>query len=112
MGESDLSIDSGDIRKNGYGFSFLSTAVSLVNNRNFKAGEFDIYQTDPDTGLLMPDTKDSYLWRTLSAVAEQIGGVMQENVANFVDNVSNIELCKIKALQSMSEFTGTKYSVF
>ena len=60
----------------------------------------------------MPDTKDSYLWRTLSAVAEQIGGVMQENVANFVDNVSNIELCKIKALQSMSEFTGTKYSVF
>ena len=52
------------------------------------------------------------MWRTLSAVAEQIGGVMQENVANFVDNVSNIELCKIKALQSMSEFTGTKYSVF
>lgn len=43
MGESDLSIDSGDIRKNGYGFSFLSTAISLVNNRNFKTGEFDIY---------------------------------------------------------------------
>ena len=52
------------------------------------------------------------MWRTLSAVAEEIGGVMQENIANFVDNVSNIELCKIKALHSMSEFTGTKYSVF
>jgi hypothetical protein len=30
---------------------------------------------------------------------------------NYIDNVSNVDLCKIKALQSMLNIIGVKYNV-
>ena len=44
-------------------------------------------------------------------MGEQYAEVIYENVLNYIDNVSNVDLCKIKSLQSMMQVVGLKYSV-
>ena len=43
----------------------------------------------------------------LSAVSEEIGETLYENVLNYIDNVSNIDTCNVKALKSIAEMLGT-----
>ena len=56
-------------------------------------------------------SKDAYIWHALSCIGEQYGNVIYENVINYLDNASNVDLCKIKALQSMMKVVGVKYDV-
>ena len=47
----------------------------------------------------------------MSSIGEEYGNVIYENVLNYIDNVANIDLCKITALQSMMKIVGVNYDV-
>ena len=91
------------IRRNANSFSFIDALGSFINNSNFKQGynQFKVGR----------DTKDAYIWKTLSCIGEEYGEVIYENVLNYIDNAANVDLCKVKALQSMMQIVGIDYDV-
>lgn len=91
-----------EIGKNIDSFSFVNAIGSFINNAKFKSG-FD--------QLCSVNSKDTYIWSTLSCIGEQYGNVIYENVLNYIDNVANIDLCKVTALQSMMKIVGVEYDV-
>ena len=47
------------------------------------------------------NTAKAYIWNALSAIGQEYSDTIYENVVNYLDNVGNVDLCKVKALQSM-----------
>lgn len=94
-----------NVKKNSDKFSFISTFFDLVGNKEFKQAEISTLYTTTET-------KETSIWRSLSAVAEQLGETFYSNTLNFIDNVCNIDLCKVAQLQSMISALGVNYSVF
>lgn len=92
-----------DIKKNSNNFDFIDTLGSFINNIKFKNG-FDNYQNNQRNQY-------SYIWNVLSAIGDDYAETIYENVLNYIDNVSNVDLCKIRALQSMIQIVGIKYDV-
>lgn len=93
------------VKKNSNDFSFISTFFDLVGNKEFKQAEISTLYTNNET-------KETSFWRSLSAVSEQLGKEFYDNVLNFIDNICNVDLCKVQSLQSMITNLGIKYSVF
>lgn len=54
-------------------------------------------------------TNKAYLWNVLSAIGNEYGQVIYENVLNYINNAANVDLCKVKALKSMADILGLKY---
>ena len=77
-----------NIRKNDNDFSFISTFFDLVGNKEFKDAEISTLYTKAETS-------ETSIWRSLSAVAEQLGSTFYSNTLNFIDNVSNVDTCKV-----------------
>lgn len=92
-----------DIRRNSNDFSFIDQLGNFVNNFEFAQGYREM-----KTQL---STKYSYVWQTLSAIGNDYAETIYENVLNYIDNASNIDLCKVKVLQSMIKMVGMKYDV-
>lgn len=105
-----LSLNS-SIRKNDNEFSFLKTICSLVGNREFGKGNVSA-QLSKDDPTLTSFTAESTIWTILSAIGEDVGGQFQEHILNYIDNISNIELCKVQSLESICNLLGVNYSVF
>lgn len=76
---------------------------SLVGNREFKKGycEFACGNT----------TSQSYIWQALSAASQSLGEEVYSNVLHYIDNVSNVDVCKVKSLMSMMKIVGIDYLV-
>lgn len=91
------------IGRNAHGFGFVEALGSFINNMKFKQG-FNESQVGKDT-------KDAYIWKALSCMGEEYGEIIYENVLNYLDNASNVDLCKVKALQSLMQVVGIKYDV-
>lgn len=104
-----MSIESGlgynQVRKNDYGFSFISAMFDLAGNGKFKSAQLSTLCSDYDTAT-------TNVWRTLSAIGQELGSQFNERIVNFIDNVSNVELCKTHNLDSLANMTGIKYTVF
>jgi len=97
--------DAGVQTADGYRqFSMADTAGSMIGNREYKEG-FDKFKADCPCS-------DAYIWRVLSAVGDDTGRVLYENIKNYIDYVTNIDLCHIQALRSMVKMYGLKYCVF
>ena len=92
--------DLKDIKRNTGKFSFTDTVASLVNNRQWRAGH-DLLKSGEQNDK-------TYFWECLSAVGEEIGEVIYDNVVNYIDNVANINTCKIHALKSIATVLGIK----
>ena len=84
-------------------FSTVDIMGSLVNNEKFKAGYIDMTQEKL--------TERSYIWNALSAVSQDLGQALYENVRDYIDNVSNVDTCKVHALKSMMHIVGSEYNV-
>ena len=95
---------SGAARLASDGFSFADVLGGAINNSEFGRSYLDSRSDEPG--------RDSYVWRVLSAVGQDIGRAVYSNVRNYVDAVSNVETCKVKALRSMVRMLGVDYSVF
>ena len=85
------------------GFSTIGTMGSLVNNQKFKSGYDDFAQRK--------NTQKSYIWQSLSAISEELGQSLYANIRDYIDNVSNVDACKIRALKSMMGMLNVDYSV-
>ena len=103
-------MDVNIVKKNSYEFSAVKEVLSEVNNKDFKAGESDFYSLIE--GYAEKDTSKSYIWTAISAIADDVTESIYQNVLNYIDNVSNIDTCSVKALQSMIQIIGTRFSVF
>lgn len=85
-------------------FSFADVVADLVGNPQYLNGYADYTKNI--------ETADSFLWTALSAVGTLVGETLYSNVLNYIDVVSNIDLCKTKSLQSMVSLLGSRYSIF
>lgn len=97
------------VKRNSNNFSFSKEILNEVNNVDFLSGAKEFYQTlsnDAD------DTSRSYLWRALSAITDDVGETIYQNVLNYIQNVSDIDTCTVKSLQSMAQIMGAKYNIF
>lgn len=47
----------------------------------------------------------------LSTIGDDYANTIYENVLNYIDNVANVDLCKVKSLQSMIKVLGIDYDV-
>lgn len=103
MGIETASQIQSSVRRSSDDFSYVKTIGSLINNREFSKGYLDF-----ESGKKTPNT---YVWEVLSAIGDDVGQVIYENVLNYVDDVSNVDLCKIKPLRSMLSSFGIDYSV-
>lgn len=102
----DISI----VKKNSNDFSFTQEIINEINNLDFKQGALQFQDILTDDNKY--DTKKTYIWSAMSAVTDQIGEILYEKILNYIDDVSNIDTCEIKALQSMTQILGTEYSIF
>lgn len=91
------------IRRNSNGFDFVEALGSFVNNTKFNLG---LNQSQVGN-----DSKDAFIWKALSCIGEDYAEIIYENVLNYIDNAANVDLCKVKALQSMIKIVGVKYEV-
>lgn len=69
------------------GFSFVKTLGSFINNREFSQGFIKFLQNR--------NTADAYVWKCLSAIGDDLGDTVYENVVNYIDFASNVDTCKI-----------------
>lgn len=100
---SSFDIIDNDVRRYANDFSFVDVLGNSVANSRFKNGYSQLKQNYRN------DT--TYLWEALSAIGTDIGETIYQNVLNYVDNASNIDLCKLTALCSMLKMYGIKYSL-
>lgn len=87
-----------NIKRNSNGFSFVNTLGNLINNKSFKSGFDEFFENKK--------TEKSFIWHALSEIGDDIGETIYENILNYIDNISNINTCKLKALTSMSKILG------
>lgn len=97
------SVNWDKIRKNSNDFNYVDTLASFVGNRNFRKG-YDSLKSGNRTN-------ETYVWETLSAIGDIVGDTVYQNVLNYIDNVSNIDTCGIKALRSIAKMIGVKYAI-
>ncbi len=104
------------IQKNINDYSFTKELINNVNNFDFKQSA---YETLSGTN----DTEYSYIWTALSNIVENNSTVstllhnnisyeFENDILNYIDNISDIDTCKIKALQSMISQLGVNYTIF
>lgn len=94
-----------NIKRNSNKFSFISTFFDLVGNKEFKQAELCTLYTNTHT-------KETSIWRSISAIAQEMGEEFYSNVLNFINGVANIDTCKIAQLQSLISSLGIEHSVF
>lgn len=103
MSLSSVNEIQSTVRRNSDDFSYVKTIASLINNREFSQG-YNEFVTGKST------TK-TYIWEVLSAIGDDVGQIIYENVLNYVDDISNIDLCRTKPLRSILSSFGLDYSV-
>ena len=77
------------VKKNSNEFSFVKEVINEVNNSDFKTGVADFYKML--SGDKHVDNSDTYIWTALSAIGDDIGEVIYQNVLNYMQNVTDID---------------------
>ena len=93
-----------EIKKSSDDFSFIDTLSQAVTNKQFLEGKLQL-----DSG---EKSSYTYIWEALSAIGQDVGETLYSNVLNYIDNVCNIDVCKISALKSMLKAYGIRYTLF
>ena len=101
------------VQKNINDYSFITELINSINNYNYSLPAYDILSGNVQT-------QESYIWNALSNIVgvktnimhDDIQRELEDNILNFIDNVSDIDCCKIKSLQSMIQLLGISYNIF
>lgn len=83
---------------------FLSVFGALICNNEFKSGYDQLREGKHNAS--------TYVFESLSAVGNEIGSVMYDNVVNYIDNIAHIDTCKVSSLRSMIKMLGFDYAMF
>lgn len=98
------TINTSNIKRNSRDFSFVDSLGSFIQNYEFSRGYDEFKQVSATN-------KYSYIWEVLSAIGGDYAETIYENVLNYIDNVANVDLCKVKDLQSMITVLGIDYNI-
>lgn len=101
------------VRYGSEGFDFAGTLGDFIGNAEFSYGNED-YKQDVSaikSGAYAVPNARSNIWHALSAIGQEIGEVTYANVKNYIDIVSNIDMCKTKSLMSMMKNVDMDYTV-
>lgn len=79
-----------DIKRKNSDFSFVDKVAEFGMNGQWTKGYREMLENK--------DANLAYFWTTLSAIGNDLSEEITENVTNYIDNVSNIDTCKVKAL--------------
>ena len=101
MSLSSVELIEDSVQRSTYGYSTVDTMGSLVGNRKFREGYDDF-----TNGI---HSSQSYIWEALSAISQNLGQELYSNVIHYIDNVSNVDVCRIKSLRSMLQLVGVNY---
>lgn len=104
MSTPSNTIIKNDIERSYNDFSFVDTFSNFVGNNDYKSGYYDFIKNK--------ETDQAFLWTSLDAIGKKCGETLYSNVINYIDLVSNVDLCKVKSLNSMASLLGGGYSVF
>ena len=91
-------MDSELIQKNSGFFSFTESAADLAINREFTKGYGEL--------LDGKHNENTFIWEALSAIGNDIGSTIYENVLNYIQDVADINTCSIKSVCSISKMMG------
>ena len=91
------------VKKSSNDFSYSKTLGTFINNREFAKSYVDFINGKEDS--------TTFIWQVLSSIGDDVGEVIYSNVLNYIDDVSNIDICKLKSLRSMIDSFGINYSV-
>lgn len=115
ISSSQLSNYPSLVGKNVNDFSFTKEMINAVNNFDFKRTAYNTLSGNYNT-------TESYIWTALSNITEttlstsflheNISEQFESDILNFIDNIANVDTCKIQALQSMINQLGISYSIF
>ena len=94
-----------NVKKTDNGFNFLSVMYDLVGNKSFAKQKHETLQGTKSTEY-------NRIWQALSAIGQEIGGEFKQNIDNYIDNIANIDLCKVSALKSIATMLGLHYTIF
>lgn len=99
---SDIDkIDSADSNA----FSFVDVIGNFIQNNDFSNG-FKKFQNREI------DDHEAFIYQVLSAASDDIGQTIYDNVKRYVSYISDVDVCKVKALKSMLQLFGFKYTIF
>ena len=102
------NIDIHDISKATNDFSLVEQIFNTINNKDFIKNSY----ANMFGGETVKETEQSYIYCALSAIGQQIMDEIYSHTLNYIDDVSNIDLCKVKALQSCANLLGVDYVIF
>ena len=97
------TVDLNAIKRNTQSFSFVDQLGSFINNYEFSKSFKDF--------KLGKDNKYTNIWSVISVLGNDYAEVIYSNVIDYINNVSNVDLCKIKALRSMITVLGVDYQI-
>ena len=86
------------LKRNTDNFSIVDTVASIAVNPEFKRGYFDLREN--------LNTEKAFVWKAMNEIGDEISETIYDNIVNYIDNVGNIDTCKVRALFSMSEVLG------
>lgn len=92
-------INPSENRKSSGDFSFIKTLGNLVVNDRFSRGYKELIEKNVDN-------ENTFLWRSLSAIGEDIGDILYENVRHYIANISDVDTCTVKSLASLAKELG------
>lgn len=95
-----------EVRFNDNDFSFVKTMGDIAQNSDFTKGFLRFINDRKESG-----DNSTHIWECLSAIGDDIGDTLYQNVEKYVDFVSNVETCKVTALRSMMKMYGFDYTV-
>ncbi len=96
------------VKVNTDSFSVTETLGSFIQNNDFASG-FNRFQNLSSDGT---QDHNAFIYTMLSAIADELGQTVYDNVKNYIDRVSNVDTCKIKSLKSMLKLFGFTYTLF
>lgn len=101
---SSISAVGREVKFEDDDFSLVDTLGGYIVNREYSQGYLEF-----KSGL---QNKNTYIWQTISALGNDMAQTVYSNVRNYIDFVSNIETCKIQALDSHMKNIGLEYGGF
>ena len=94
------ALDFNKIEKSSNNFTVLEELLNEINNIEY-TNNFISENTNQYIGLS----------KSLSAISDIIGEKIYADILNYIDNIGNVDICKIKSLQSMINILGLEYQL-
>jgi hypothetical protein len=92
-----------NVKRNTNNFNFVETIGDFTINEKFKQGLQEL-----KCGY---SSKETYIWEVLSSMNSDVSETIYDNVLNYIENIANVDTCKVSVLKSMMINMGINYNI-